>query len=93
MAKAASNVIFEEDMRRTLKQWNGFESTKNMVGVISRWWTVMSRVFIFSNVFYYGMIVKNYWDSWYDYFWGQNGGETSTKKIEVKTIALAYSAV
>ena len=68
VAKTASNMILQEEFQAIRQQWQGFQSITKLWTIMEKWCIIMSRIFIFSNVVYYGQSIYQYYRSWMTYF-------------------------
>jgi hypothetical protein len=71
VAKVASNVILREELDKILQNWHGLDFTAivSYCSALEKWFVIMSRIFIFSNVMYYGNLFYDYYQSWVNYFY------------------------
>lgn len=67
VAKTASNVIFQEELADLIQNWSGFSTITKFTGIVNRWFIIMSRVFLFSNLVYYSNAISAYYRSWMNY--------------------------
>jgi hypothetical protein len=91
VAKTASDVIFEEDLRQVYRDWQfggSLSSVKTLVSVVSRWLNVMTRIFLLSSFFYYGNLLKTTYYSCYTYLTGKKIDDE--EEAALKVIELSY---